>query len=497
MATAFTSAFERVVAQKEAGYPLTQFQPTPRQAAFIASVLGTQTYENFFLASNRAGKTLSGAMCGATLALEGLPDAEVRPAVSKGITVWDRSTSGWVLCVSYKALNEAVQPCYFLNGSKLPGVTPFIPAEYIAGWNKSEQILRLTNGSQIGFRTYIQPSSDVASVGKDWVHLDEEPPIGHYKEISLRVAAGRRLRLFGTCTLLPPEGTIGGVSWLYEDRIRPWLSGTRSFYALFSSSIYENPYLEGEEIERLEAIYPEGSLDRRIRLGGEWLPGIVGARVYTAYSDGLHIKPQRLHPRYPLAWCIDFNVQPFCTVIGQYYSGVFHYPAELVLDSGGIDDMCDLFRETYPSHQHEVWIYGDATGGSRSAQTGKTSYRLILENLQSYPQAVKLKVPQANPGIRDRINAVNYALRGPAGHVGIEIDPTCKELIADFNGVLSDGRQGIKKSYAMTDAYSRRTGTSDAAGYHIIREQPVPSRRRDRGGAPIKSTAPRYQTVGR
>jgi hypothetical protein len=57
------------------------------------------------------------------------------------------------------------------------------------------------------------------------------------------VGAGRGLRVFISATLLPPEGMTGGISWLYEELIRPWQSGTRPDVAVFGASIYDNPHL--------------------------------------------------------------------------------------------------------------------------------------------------------------------------------------------------------------------------------------------------------------
>src|SRR3990172_2911093 len=93
---------------------------------------------------------------------------------------------------------------------------------------------------------------------------------------------------------------------------------------IFGASIYDNPHLDQREIGRLESIYPEGSVQRRIRLGGEWLPGLSGARAYPSFDRRVHVRPQPpITPRRPLAWYWDFNVEPMVSGIGQRHMKLF------------------------------------------------------------------------------------------------------------------------------------------------------------------------------
>src|SRR5262245_27415576 len=82
--------------------PLRQWQPTLKQKPFIDAVLYPEvfgTWENWFVGSNRIGKTRSGAYCGATLARWGVePRATAYSTLPDGTTVdvRDRATAGWV-----------------------------------------------------------------------------------------------------------------------------------------------------------------------------------------------------------------------------------------------------------------------------------------------------------------------------------------------------------------------------------------------------------------
>ena len=144
-----------------------------------------------------------------------------------------------------------------------------------------------------------------------------------------------------------------------------------------------------------------------------------------------------------------------------------------ILVEGNIQEMCEEFKRVHPYHRSEVWIYGDASGSNRTAQTKMSSYQMILNNMVDYPAPCKLKILEKNPSVVDRINSMNVACKGPGGISNLEIDPSCSELIQDMEEVLSDGKQGIKKTTNKKDPYFRRTHMSDALGYWVFYEAPI------------------------
>jgi hypothetical protein len=161
------------------------------------------------------------------------------------------------------------------------------------------------------------------------------------------------------------------------------------------------------------------------------------------------------------------------SLIGQRVRSTFHVFRELLLEEGNIDEMCELFRGVHPRHMAEIWVFGDASGHSRSSQTRMSSYRIILNAMKDYSVPLRLKVPDKNPSVTARVNAVNQACRESDGSISLEIDPACTELINDLEQVIGDGKQGIKKTTNKRDPYFRRTHMSDALGYWISMERPV------------------------
>jgi len=455
--------------------PLRTWEPHAKQKPFIKSVLVDGVRENWYTGGNRTGKSDAGSYCGATLARFGREDPRAMPHDGARIQMKDRSTSGWVVGLDWPTLRSTIQPKYFNNGITSPGEhAPFIPEREIKDWAKSENILKLKNGSLIEFKSADSEASKFQGAAKDWIHFDEVPPKAVYEESIIRVGGGRKLQIFGTATLLPPSGVRGGVSWLYLEKIKPWQRNEIEGFEVFTAAIYDNPHIDPSEIKYLEAQFPPGSPMRAIRLDGELIPGVGGALVYSKFNRDIHAEDQMYDPNRPLCWMWDFNVAPMTTLVGQRDGSEFRVIDEFTLhDGGNIADMCEMFYENYSIHRGPVWIYGDATGGGRVAQTGKSDYDVIWTTMRRFDLIIRMKVPKLNPPVQLRVNSVNRQLEDEFGVINVRVDPRCKELIEDFEDVRFDPRGGIKKSHDSRDPYYARTHASDAFGYWIAYEAPI------------------------
>lgn len=452
--------------------PLSLYPLHSKQRDFVNSVLQGKRKENWFIAANRSGKSDAGAYIGATLARFGRESNKIQPG---NVQVRDRATSGWVSSLDFPTSRDVIQPKYFDNGYVPPSQwhEPFIPKHEIEHWGADSQVLRLKNGSIIGFKSADSGRKKYQGSEKDWFHMDEEHPFDIYEEAVIRVGS-RPMLFFCTATILPPEGAGTVASWVFSKIIQPWQAGELDHTGLFGASIYDNPGISRDEIKRLESIYPEGSMSRRIRLEGEWLPGIGGSRAYGAFERIFHVNEQpELSLLRPICWTWDFNVDPMVSLVGQIDRDIYRVYKELIIDDASIPEMCGLFHEHFPHHRAEVWLYGDATSNRRTGQTGKTDYYVILQEMRSLRVPIRLRVPPENPKVPDRINSVNRLCKDELGRIRLQIDPSCKELIMDLEGVLRDNRGGILKSRNRKDPYYRRTHTSDALGYWLSMEEPV------------------------
>lgn len=76
---------------------------------------------------------------------------------------------------------------------------------------------------------------------------------------------------------------------------------------------------------------------------------------------------------------------------------------------------------------------------------------------------VRLRVPQGNPAVLNRVQKVSALLTNVLGEVRLEIDPRCKDLVKDFEEVMFKPDSGIVDKARDP----RRTHASDALGYAI------------------------------
>lgn len=448
---------------------------------------------------HNSGKTECGSAVGANLARFGpaKPNSIYMGAGKDFMEVRDRATSGWVVSLDFNNSQEVVQPKYFDNGFVAGGGNkPFIPEREIKEWRIKDQVLKLKNGSIVGFRSCDSEVKKFQGAGKDWIHFDEEPPKEIFDEATIRVGAGRRLLVFVTCTLLPPPGQVGGVTWSYNEFVKPWQRGELKEAEIITASIYDNPHILPAEIARLEARYGKDSLMGRIRLGGELLPGVSGSRAYPSFDRNIHVRELgEMDPGRPLAWCWDFNVAPMITEVAQLWGNKFKFFDELVIaDGGNIPDMVEKFYERYHDWRSPIWLYGDQTGSNRGSQTGISDWHAIMNCLRPHNFTVAKKIPEKNPFVSMRLNSMQMAFKDEHGESHVEIDPRCRELIEDFESVLLDPGGGIKKSRKPQEAYYQRSHASDGASYLVAYEKPIrESTMNERETVKIKDTRYGFQ----
>lgn len=201
---------------------------------------------------------------------------------------------------------------------------------------------------------------------------------------------------------------------------------------------------------------------------------VSGVRAYPAFSNSIHVSDDvTYNPAVPLRLCCDFNVGIMVWPVVQVVGPMTKVIDEIVLRPASVPEMVREFRNKYPAHPAELWIYGDAAGNARSSNDQRSAYDLIRLSLLHYSAPVVFNVPVVNPPVQQRIDAVNLKLKTPSGEPSIIFSSKCVETIADMNEVLLSPRGGIFKTLQPDNPYSERTHASDALGYMIAREFPV------------------------
>jgi hypothetical protein len=212
--------------------------------------------------------------------------------------------------------------------------------------------------------------------------------------------------------------------------------------------------------------------------------------VYKSFDRVKNIRPLAFDPRKPLCWSLDFNVDPMCSTIAQWHEEDTAYTyltnqrkqvvsvlQELCLPNSSTMEVCAEFvsrTEEYRKHLNgramHVRIYGDRSGQSRKT-SGDTDYLTIREFFRLHPQyKITMHLSRANPAVKDRVNAVNAMLCNAAGEIRCLIDPSCKELLADFAQVQWKRDSTGNTTGQIDKGDMARTHVSDAFGYFIQKE---------------------------
>jgi hypothetical protein len=243
-----------------------------------------------------------------------------------------------------------------------------------------------------------------------------------------------------------------------------------------------------KEINPEEAEAARGDLDELTyeqEYGGEFIS--FKGRCYYTFNQELNCPPKGervlYNPAYPLYFCFDFNRIPGnCCIVqelpappwlikrnGADYGTVICVIDEVfITQDSHTEKICDILIQRWGHHKGLVHLYGDATGGAHTSSGIRGSdWDIIKEKFEGVFD-YEMKVRRGNPAVRVRINSVNSALVAADGKIGTIIDPKCKFLIRDLEGVTCDDEGTILKS----DAKSLLTHISDAFGYFVYREHP-------------------------
>jgi hypothetical protein len=210
-------------------------------------------------------------------------------------------------------------------------------------------------------------------------------------------------------------------------------------------------------------------------------------RAYYAFDRAHNARPVRYEPQYPLVWALDFNVNPFCSVLAQTDGSRVHIFDEMVLPNSNTLAACEEFlsrTKELPGMPLIVYVYGDATGEQHRTSASRTDWQIVKDFFGRYPDRYRASFQKltSNPPVKDRINCVNAQLCNHAGQYRLVIDPTCKELIKDFEQVSWKADPHGNSLAELDKSDPRRTHVSDAVGYLIARRFPMRALMGERAG---------------
>ena len=328
-----------------------------------------------------------------------------------------------------------------------------------------------------------------------WVAADE-PGLNAYKAYKDMVARLRHPS--APLRQLVLGGTPEGLNWLAE------LFGAERSPKYF---VYTLDTRDNRELMAAHPAYVQDILrnsteqEAAAYVGGEFKT-LHGVLVYVTFDRTAHYRPDvEPDPNLPLRITFDFNVDPMSCVIGQERVGRFgreaHVIDGIIQNNSWTPQVCEEIIRRYGREASTAafgfrgsrgWpggaiVYGDATGGARSANSNKTNYQSISELLGAEFPAFRLHesvTKKVNPPEVARTSAVNVLLRNALGQVrlvirkredvvfGVKRNPVYPLIRSFEQTIKAPGTDYIDKPAGET-----HTHPSDALGYWIAAEFPV------------------------
>lgn len=326
--------------QKKRSNPLSFFVPNPGtdQESFFTH----PARERWIIASNRWGKT----ECGAVEAV----------AWATGDRRWrddiPEATTGWIVSKSYQMQRDIIQP----------KIRKYIPAHRIANityrmadvWDRivltcatcgrkpratGEKRKEDTESwwcstcnlpcSVIGFKSEDQGREKFQGVSLHWCWIDEEIDEEIYEEIKFRLIDNKGY-LWGTMT------PVKGLTWTFDRIFKS--EEPESSIKVFGGSMYDNPWLDPEEIAKAERETPDPAR-RRIRIYGEYqtLSGLIYGGWDPTFNEVIELPKHffsddgdTLRPEFDIYCGIDtgkFFAATFwlCDYFGNLWGFAEHY----------------------------------------------------------------------------------------------------------------------------------------------------------------------------
>lgn len=274
-----------------------------------------------------------------------------------------------------------------------------------------------------------------------------------FKKSLARLRGNKTTQLFIVTT---PEG--------FKATYHLFIEKASKLKRLIRAKTEDNLYLPPNYIALLKEEYDETLL--KAYLKGEFV-NLTSGNVYYAFDRDKHVRKEDavIMNNYPLNFCFDFNVFPYCVSWNQVLNdeNIIFLGEWVSKRHSNTEEACLEIIKKVP-RDIDVVVYGDASGRNGSASSNITNYQIIDNIFKNYFRSVKYKVPNANPSVRDRVNCTNAKLA--KNHV--TFNKSCVKLVQDYEQVVwNEKAKEIDKSNILL------THFTDGNGYFYWVEYPI------------------------
>jgi hypothetical protein len=224
-------------------------------------------------------------------------------------------------------------------------------------------------------------------------------------------------------------------------------------YGLIHASTYQNEAnLPADYIPSLLEAYPEQLISAY--LDGQFV-NLTSGTVYRNYDRNRCSSSETVQGNEPLFIGMDFNVEHMAATVYVKRGKEWHAVDEFS-DYLDTPDIARAIKERY--QENKIWVYPDASGKNRKTTGASTSDIKILQNA-----GFAIRAHDANPLVKDRVNASNKALSDGMVKVNERKCPTVARCLE---------QQAYDKN-GEPDKKSGQDHQNDATTYLIAYEMPI------------------------
>ena len=264
-----------------------------------------------------------------------------------------------------------------------------------------------------------------------------------------KIIARMRLKIDGVVNGIGVTTTPEGFKFVYQQFKKDPLKS----YSMVQASTYENAkYLPEDYISSLYETYPDQLISAYIR--GQFV-NLTSGTVYSSYDRVKHNSDETIQQGEPLYIGCDFNVTKQAATVYVKRGEVWHAVRELV-DMYDTPDMIRTIKNQLEGHV--IYIYPDASGGSRKTVDASTSDIALLQQA-----GFIVKAHKKNPNVKDRILATNAAFDKGLIKINAKACPVVAQCL----------EQQAYNTNGQPDKASGDDHQNDATTYPIAFEMPI------------------------
>lgn len=324
-----------------------------------------------------------------------------------------------------------------------------------AKFNKVEATITPDGMGAIIFRSMERPDKIVSYETADSI-LDELDtlPTNKAREVwEKALGRNRQKKTFGKRNTMGVATTPEGFRFVYE----AWKKNPSEGYYIIKASTQSNAAnLPEGYIDSLKSVYPSNRL--AAYLDGEFV-NLTSGNVYNDFDRAKCATNETLQPNDILHIGMDFNVGKMAAVVFVIRTNDVACAVDELTGVLDTPSMISMIKSRFSGHR--VFVYPDASGGSRKSVNASESDISLLRQA-----GFQIMVNNRNPAVKDRVLSVNKALRDGFIKINTQKAPSFVEGL----------EQQCYDKNGEPDKTSGHDHVNDAAGYFITYRYPVAAR---------------------